>query len=405
MPQILRAHGKRLTGDHEIGTLPVSLSIVSYAADIRSRHAGLSHVGRGEHGRFPGATGLILLVSAMWNDNTAPAPEYSRSRVRSGAVGLWRRLLEIDYEAVVPRVRGFSVERTECVERIRDVGSAFLDGYHCALAARSVAELCGRLDSIGNELRGFAYEGAGMAVAILDYLSPWRRGRFAEFMQSEDGDRHVYMLHVGRGWACARLPGSPERAARRSESPLAWLVVDGYGFHEGFFHHRKYLGSPRRPRHLSGYGRRVFDQGLGRSFWFVFGSDAGKIAAAIGEMAPERQADLWSGVGLGCAYAGGSDRENIDRLAGLGERFLAELAQGASFGAKARERGGNLAGHVEVACQVLCGSSAVEAARVTDEVLVGIDQSRGGDSYEEWRRGITNHYKNEKDLCYVRTGI
>lgn len=306
------------------------------------------------------------------------------------------KILKINYAAIEPQARGFALGKAKSVERIRDIGSAFLDGYHSALANREVDALCDQLNLINNELRGFAYEGAGMGVAILDFISPWRRDRFPEFLRSADGDRHVYMLYVGMGWAYARLPGSPGRAARRSDSLMAWLVLDGYGFHEGFFHHRKYLGSPRRPRCLSEYGKRVFDQGLGRSFWFVFGSDARLIADAIGGLAPERHADLWSGVGLGCAYAGGSDRENVEQLAGLGDRFRNELAQGASFGAKARLRGGNLGEHTELACEILCGSSAGEAAGVTDEVLAAIDQSRGGDSYEAWRWGITQHYTNRK---------
>jgi hypothetical protein len=331
----------------------------------------------------------------MRKEETTEIAAATRSEDQKRGGGVLSRLLKINYRAIDPKVRGFSECHPQSVGRIKCIGSAFLDGYHRALATRETDELCEQLNLIDDELRGFAYEGAGMGVAILDFLSPWRRKRFPDFLASADGDRHLYMLYVGLGWACTRLPGSPERVAQGSDSLMAWLVLDGCGFHEGFFHHRKYLGSPRRPKRLSEYGKRVFDQGLGRSLWFVCGGDARQVANSIGDLAPTRHADLWGGVGLGTAYAGGRDRADVERLAELGAEFMGELAQGASFGAKARLRGGNLSEHTEMACEVLCEASATEAASVTDEVLAAIDQTCGGESYEAWRQGIIHHYTNK----------
>ncbi len=311
-----------------------------------------------------------------------------------GAMAPWfyRRFLKLNYRAIEPQKRGFNLSHPDRAERIRTIGTAFLDGYHAALNSSSIEEMATALCEVANEFRGFAFEGAGMGVAMIDYLSPWRPKFFPEFVESTLGDEHVYMLHVGMGWAVARLPGSPERAARRSRSIFAWLVLDGYGFHEGFFHHRRYLGSSRQPRSLSELGTRVFDQGLGRSFWFVFASDAPLIAQAIGELALSRHADLWSGVGLACAYAGGAGTDNTRQLIERCGEFRAQLAQGASFGAKARQRGRNLNEHTERTCQLLCEMSAEEAAAVTDTALSSIPQEHGLEAYEAWRRKIINHY-------------
>lgn len=66
-------------------------------------------------------------------------------------------------------------------------------------------DLAVRLSSIEPEVRGFAFEGAAMGLALLDHLTPWRRDRFERFL-SGPGDRHAYMVHVGAGWVFARLP-------------------------------------------------------------------------------------------------------------------------------------------------------------------------------------------------------
>ena len=76
----------------------------------------------------------------------------------------------------------------------------------------------------------------------------------------------------------ARLPINPRRARQRLDPVLGWLGCDGYGFHEGFFHWPKYISGQRPPKKLTGYETRVFDQGLGRSWWFVNGGNAELIA-------------------------------------------------------------------------------------------------------------------------------
>ena len=81
------------------------------------------------------------------------------------------------------------------------------------------------------------------------------------------------MVHVGVGWVWARVPFGFRRRQRRLDPLLGWLAFDGWGFHEGFFHWPKYIAGQPAPKKLKGYERRVFDQGLGRSFWFVNGGN------------------------------------------------------------------------------------------------------------------------------------
>src|SRR5206468_265750 len=113
------------------------------------------------------------------------------------------------------------------------------------------------------ELRGYAYEGAAMGLTGLDCFLPG--SRFASYVRGP-GAAHVYMAHIGAGEALARLRRKPEPFLARLDDPvLRWLVLDGYGFHEGFFKPGRYVEAQRVPTHLSAYGRRVFDQGVGRS--------------------------------------------------------------------------------------------------------------------------------------------
>jgi hypothetical protein len=180
------------------------------------------------------------------------------------------------------------------------------------------------------------------------------------------------------------------RAVSRFDSLLRWLAVDGFGFHEGYFHPSKSVEAHCVPAGLDGYSRRAFDQGLGRSLWFVNGADPDRIRAAIEAFEPRRRADLWSGVGLACAYAGGVCEVTVRQFADGCGSYLPHFAQGVAFAAKARQRAKNPAADTELACRLVCGMSCNHAAHVTDQALVGLPADGEEPAYEHWRQRIQN---------------
>ena len=235
--------------------------------------------------------------------------------------------------------RGFRQSGYEATRELERIGRTFLHGYHAALDDENPAALAAELNAIEPAFRGFAYEGAAMGLALLDELSWWKRGRLQEFLNGA-GQAHTYMIHVGAGWVIARVPWlrwNVERAVAHLDPLRRWLAVDGYGFHEGYFHWRDYANKPELLHRRRGYVRHAFAQGLGRSLWFIEGADVTRIPAAISMLPRSLHADLWSGIGLACAYAGGVGRASVVQLRELAGAYRAELAQGAAFAAKTRQ--------------------------------------------------------------------
>jgi hypothetical protein len=288
--------------------------------------------------------------------------------------------------------RGFHAVSDEVRQQLESVGETFVYGYHAALLDDNLESLSQQLDTLPNEMRGFAYEGAAMAMTLLDFLSPFNRNRFKRFVQGA-GAHHIYMVHVGAGWAWARLHRNVNKALTPLDPLLRWLAVDGYGFHEGYFHPQKTITQGIVPHHLSGYTRHVFDQGIGRSLWFIKGADIDEIANTIKGFPTERQADLWSGIGLGATYAGGADQTALTHLVKLSNDFRPQLAQGSAFATKARECAGNISPHTAQACQIFCGTNTTDAARVTDDALIDLPYQSSEPAYEIWRQRIQNHYQ------------
>ena len=302
--------------------------------------------------------------------------------------GLWsralERLLRLSPDETRVATRGFKVVSPQVVDRLEDIGASFAHGYNSALCSASLDQLTGVLDQLPPDNAGFAFEGAAMGLALADWMTPGRR-RFEAFVAGP-ALAHEYMAWVGLGWSFARLPVSPMRALRRYRSINKWLALDGYGFHEGYFGWRQSVSRQRRPRSLSGSAARVFDQGLGRSLWFVCGASPAAVARTVDAFAQDRRGDLWSGIGLAATYAGGVDRAGLGALRDAAAGHVPALGQGAVFAAEARLRAGNPVPHAVLACREILGLDLPDAAALASRHL----PSEGDDieSFQQWRFAI-----------------
>ncbi len=313
-----------------------------------------------------------------------PAPTLSTTGPLSAAR---RFVLAIPAAAADFDSRGFYGGNPVARRRLEASGRAFLLGYNSVVSAGGTAALADDVQRVARELHGFAFEGAAMALALFDLLTPWPSHHVTRFLAGA-GAQHTYMVHVGAGWALARLRRSAWPRIGRYDPILRWLVIDGVGFHEGYFHWRDSIRRQRVPGWCRGPAARVFDQGLGRSLWFVHGAEVTRIGMEIGQFPPPRRSELWSGVGLAACYAGGADAASLVRLRRAAGEFLTQLAQGAAFAAKARQCAGIPADHSELACRILCGRSATEAAAITDRALVDLPPDGEEIGFQVWRRRI-----------------
>lgn len=311
---------------------------------------------------------------------------------------LARRLFAIAADETSFARRGFRCDSDTVRCRLEGVASTFVEGYHAALEEPGAAALAARLEQIPLERRGFAYEGAGMALALLDTLTPWiprGRRRLDAFLRGP-ADAHTYIVHVGAGWILARLPLAPERLLRRFDPIRGWLALDGYGFHEGFFHPDRTVRRREVPAKVRGYAVRAFDQGLGRSLWFVEGASPERIQATLASFPQERRGDLWSGAGLACAYAGGADADDPalaeEMLRRAGEH-APQLAQGIAFAVVCRERAGNPAPQTAAACRAVWGLGTGQVAGLVERAHEDLPPEGAAEpAFEAWRRRIMQRF-------------
>ncbi|WP_394350434.1 DUF1702 family protein [Nocardiopsis quinghaiensis] len=295
--------------------------------------------------------------------------------------------------------RGFHDKGPEARRILETVGESFLTGLGDAVETGSPSATGQRLGALPERFRGFAYEGAAMGFALLDGLLPGSH-RTDSFLRGP-GDPHVYMAYIGIGWAMARLPRPLWPDTRRLDPLLRWLVHDGYGFHQAYFHTDRYVHRRERDERAARrtgdgpYALRAADQGIGRALWFVAGTDADRVAALVESFPEDRRPDLYAGVGLAATYAGGADEEELHRLRGHAGDHRHHLAQGSAFAAEARIRADLLAPHTETGARVLCGMDAEKAARFSRDLrpdASGPEPDPARPRYEVWRASLAAEF-------------
>lgn len=297
--------------------------------------------------------------------------------------GLRQDLDQVDFGR-----RRFRLRSGASRHALQSAGRSFLEGFNAFVAVSGDDGWAAGLDAMDPELRGFAYEGAGMACTLLDLLT-FSRGRRMDELLSGPARDYPHMVQVGAGWAYARLRLRPWWGIQPRDPLLRWLAWDGFGFHQGFFLADRVVGGQRVERGLTSGRRAIRDQGLGRSLWFHECADPDGVALRIGEFSPARHADLWSGIGLAATYAGAVEPDELERLVALADKHHAELAQGCAFACKARHVSAVVPAHTDKAAAVLAGVTSGEAAAWTDQAQTALGSGpHTAGHYHQWRAEI-----------------
>jgi hypothetical protein len=290
---------------------------------------------------------------------------------------------------------------------LEEVLRVFISGYNLTLEVRDYERLTRRFEENFDEhYVGFAFEGAGMCCALLDLLAPGKTSRLRTFTDNA-GHNHDYIATVGAGFALARVPYGLrvlDRYMEKLDPSVAWCVLDGYGFHQGVFHHRLFVEQCKEPpAALPKYGRRLFDAGIGRSLWWVKGASPVLIRRATERFPEPRRGELWHGVGVACSYAGGVSEDVLTDLLELSGHYRADFLSGVPFAARMRQKGGNPSKSTDLACRRLLKMSSDQAADMLVDYMdqlstewTGTQQELGRKGYTLIRERVTQNFQYEE---------
>jgi hypothetical protein len=321
-----------------------------------------------------------------------------------------KRLIAPDTSDAEFATLGFALDDAPARGQLEHAALQLLMGFEFAIEQKGHDALVTRLETLQREYRGFAYEGAVMALTVRDTMSPVPGNRLTESFLAgpgyEDGpgSKHIFMAYLGIGFALGRLPkmlwgrALPEQSKLADHRALRWLIIDGYGFHEAFFDHRKWVDEQYVSRKYpwpgsADYTNRVVDQGIGRAMWFVYGGNVERLLAAVNAFPPARRPDLFSGCGLAASYGGGVDGDALEALLKGAWEYRAEIGVGAVLALRARVVADLVIPHSELAAQVFCGRDAEQASEIARHAIIDLPEDGAVPAYEVFRQRIQKHFE------------
>ena len=214
-------------------------------------------------------------------------------------------------------------------ERISNARKSFVTGYQKALKA-SKKELPTLLNDMTGNSRGFALEGAAMAVTMMDELDKANQDLLATLLSKRQESERM-LCAIGIGWASARI-----------RYPIQWFpasifskqeiqsIIDGYGFHQGFF--GKYKPKASADLKYTAFEHEAYLNGIGRSIWFTQNGIIENIKEIIVKYPTCDKKALWSGVGTACAFTDNIDQ--VDKLQNSAQRYESYIYEGAKKGGR-----------------------------------------------------------------------
>lgn len=228
-----------------------------------------------------------------------------------------------------------------------------------------------------------------MGVAVVDAL-PLRKPMLPAFVAALDS-RYTYLVHVGCGWAIARVPWRRKQILASLNTLHRWLAIDGLGFHDTYFYHKRILAEWRREQ--TGYAARAYDQGVGRALWFVAGGSTASAIRLILGFPYERRSDLWSGLGLAMAYAGPASQAEAVTAFAAADRDAASYAQGVAFACEAHALALHAPIHTDVVARSIWDLSASELAGLVRDARAGLSTAPSDPpQYQNWRDSVTQAF-------------
>lgn len=152
--------------------------------------------------------------------------------------------------------------------------------------------------------------------------------------------KHGSQIHVGLGWAMAECSVLSCSILSSLPSELQWRVWDGFGYYSGLFKRREAVRQQDFPQGFDAEWMPSFDQGLGRSFWYISQADPSRVESMIHLFPEERHRNLWRGVGLAMTYIGGLENALVKETLQRAGKYQSSVLCGALLALEGKEKAG-----------------------------------------------------------------
>jgi hypothetical protein len=251
-------------------------------------------------------------------------------------------------------------EHNEILLRMEKIRTIFQAAKDVSTEHEKLTSLLTHFKNAEPEFYLVAYEGASMGIALNDFsnndasLNGWQK-----FLNGP-ASNYSTQAHIGLGWALAQQNKSPLPLIDTLDPLIQYRILDGYGYYDGILKQRSTIKNKKTPLHFSEKNLQAYDQGVGRSLWYICKGEIEKVSELLLSFPAARHAALWRGIGTASAFVGGLNETLLRNLWLSSSEHSDQLVRGAKHIAKSRIQTNSLTPDIELACRIWCNISVKE---------------------------------------------
>lgn len=230
-------------------------------------------------------------------------------------------------------------------------------------SALDISKLIDFLQTTEKEFLPVAYEGAAMTLALNDFSEGDSIVKWKQFLDASK--KYSCQIYIGMGWAVAQQKKSELSFLDQLSRNMQFRLWDGCGYYDGIFRQRQSIKGQKRSENIQPKDFQAYDEGLGRSIWYICKGDETKVKEMIATFDIERHTDLWRGVSIACCFVGGFSENKLRALIVSSGAYKTQLGIGAAMVAKSRIEANCATDDIELANKVFNRLSAEEAMTIT----------------------------------------
>jgi len=186
------------------------------------------------------------------------------------------------------------------------------------------------LDAAKGEYTSVVFEAIAADFAKKDIQAARKNLDTWNAFREQYKDKHGSQLHVGLGWALGETGCHPYDYIVDLSPLWRWRVLDGVGYYHGLFKRRETVRKRLVPEFIqTEEDLAAFDQGVGRSFWYISQGNNERLERLLTLFDENRQTSFWRGIGVASAYVGGLDENAIKDLITFSQTHRSQLTSGA----------------------------------------------------------------------------
>ena len=252
---------------------------------------------------------------------------------------------------------------TVIASKMENIKTIFQAAQENASKLVDISELVALLQTTETEFLPVAYEGAAMTLALKDFSSGDSILNWKKFLESSK--KYACQIYIGMGWAVGQEKRTSLNFIEELDKNMQFRIWDGCVYFDGIFRQRQTIKGQNRLDYISETNYNAYDEGIGRSIWYICKGDEIKASEMIQQFSQERHSDLWRGLGIACSFVGGFEENALKTLVSSSGKHSAQLGIASAMVAESCIEANCLTSDIQLANQIFNKLNAEEAMKIT----------------------------------------